>query len=455
VVRRLLGVEEVEQDPQLRLVLASQLFFFFVTFLFWSQRARLSSSAVADFNYLPTWPLEQLPCIFVLPPVWAKLSMQLVGLGSLLACLHLIRGGGCDGPMGMLLVAFWVKLYYYLGDLRQMANFDHVHLILTAIFLVSNRKLFFFRIGLWLIYLLAAVAKLTPSWLFGEYFRSVPAGLPFFPRAFIEPAGLTLIALEVLGPLAWLSSRSAVRKTSVGLFVLFHYYSGIIVGHWYTTLMLPSVAAAFVRFDRPIQDGYRWERRQLLSWIFVGLWIVGGFYNFLIPGDVRLTAEGRYMGLFMFDANRRVVGTIDVSKGPHRHVFHIEFGWPVRDVLDWSTLVYEDRFENGVKVDSHRVRKPVSEAGQVIFNPEFFTGASSRQFGDPYFYFYYGRELCARFHPDHLRITMDQQLDGNPYVFRVVDIEDFVKSRPTYNPFWHNAWIRLPGPDAPPDYRWP
>ena len=90
-----------------------------------------------------------------------------------------------------------------------------------------------------------------------------------------------------------------------------------------------------------------------------------------------------------------------------------------------------------------------------LFNPQYFLSASIRTIGDPYLYYHYSRELVRRHHPDRVAIRLDERLDGHVEVVRLVDIDDFAELNPSYDPFRHNDWINLPGPEFPPQYRWP
>lgn len=433
----------------LRLALGAMLFYYYVTFHAWATNLGLSTRGVANLEALPTWPVEDIPNWIFLDAFWTRAWLNSLGLLAIVAVLRLIQGS-TRGPMIALAFLFVNKLYFYLADLRMVANFHHMHLILSFLLLFAHEKLFFYRLGLGVIYWLAALAKLTPSWLWGEYFNSVPAGLPLLPRAAITPACLALTVLEVVGPVMWTSRDKRVRWTSVALFTLFHAYSGLIVGYWYPTLMLPALLAAFVTFDEPMQAGYRFHKQDLVSWVFLGLLLLGGVWSYVIPGDARTTAEGRYLGMFMFDANRRVQAEFEIVKGDRRWLFQLEHSWPEEEVLDWRTSMI---CTHGDEVFA--VKEPVREDGVVIFNPNMFSHGASRMFGDPYLYRHYGRELLRRFRPDRLSIKLYQQLDGHPERFQVLDISDFEALNPGYNPFWHNDWIRLPGPESPPAYRWP
>lgn len=448
-LRSWLAVEEVEADVRLRLLCAFLNLYGLVTFAQWFGDTSLSTTGTATFNFVPTWPFEDLRRLIVLDQFWTKNVMAGLCLLSV-AGLLLSLAGQALVPMLILCVLFVAKLYYYLSDLRLVTNYHHIHLLLTFFFLTARSKLFFLRIALLVTYHLAGFTKLTPSWLAGEAFNSVPDKLPLLPKAdwAVTLACQALTAWELVGPAGWFARSAAVRKASVGLFVLFHLYSTFLVGYRYPTVMLPAVLAAFHRFDKPIHAGYRWGARHGLVWALLGLLYLGGLLGFAIPGDIRLTGEGRTLGLFMFDANRAADFTAEVRKGDRRLVFHVERPWRTVGLEEYegyeqlrhgrtSAELYE-------KWDLVQVFEPdqlIRDKGVVLWNPALFTTAGSRSFGDPYLYYFWGREVCRRYAPDRLSMILEARLDGREEVHRVLDIHDFCRLAPVYNPFWHNPWI--------------
>jgi hypothetical protein len=274
----------------------------------------------------------------------------------------------------------------------------------------------------------------------------------------VTSASVGLIVLELLGPLCWFTRIRWLRRLSFGLFIAFHVYSGVIVGYWYVTLMLPLAVVAFLGFNEPLQAGFRFSRRHAATFVIFAVAFAGSFFHLFIPGDARLTAEGKYFGLFMFDANRAVRFEVDIQRGNRFWTVHLNRSW--RDAgnplaADPGTRIWCDYYENGWLSNSFAVFQPIRDDGQVLFNPQYFTSASIRTAGDPYLYWFYARELVRRSRPDRVALRLDQRLDGHPESVRLLDIDDFSELNPSYNPFAHNEWILLPGPDSPPEYRWP
>lgn len=450
-----LAVRELEGDVRLRLLCAFLNFYGVVTFAQWFGDTSLSTLGTETFNFVPAWPFENLRCLIVLGQFWTKTAMAalvLVSAGGFLLAL----AGNSFWPMVTLAVLFLSKGYFYLSDLRLVTNYHHIHLILTLFFLVSRSKLFFARIALLITYHLAAFTKLTPSWLAGEAFNSVPDKLPLLPKADLAVTLFcqALTAWEFAGPAAWFAPSAALRRGSVALFVLFHLYSTFLVGPRYPTIMLPAVLAAFHAFDRPVQYGYRFESRHRLSWALAGLLYLGGLLGFAIPGDIRLTGEGRTFGLFMFDANRATHFTAELRKGERRLVFHVDRPWRAEGLDDYAGYEASRHGTTSAELyerwDLVQVFKPdqiIRDQGVVLWNPVLFTTAGSRSFGDPYLYYFWAKEVCRRYRPDRLSVRVETALDGREERQLVLDLHDVCGQDPRYNAFWHNPWITL-GPHA-------
>lgn len=462
-IEDLLGTREVEEDVRLRMVLAALLLYGYLTFTSWYGRPGLSTIGSRFFNYVPFWLFEDARWLIFMDGWWTKTYFYVLCMSGLLGLFWLFYKKKCLVPMLILAFLTVNKLLYYLSDLRLMANFHHIHLILSFFFLISRPKLFFFRTALLVCYLLAAFTKFTPSWLYGEYFNSVPGKLPLLPKNdwVVAAAHHAVIGLELLGPFGWFSHRRWVRLASFGAFFLFHAYSGVIVGHKYTSLMLPVLIPAFLNFTQPMQYGYRFAWRQLPVWLLLGLTTLGGLVHFFIPGDVRLTAEGRYFGLYMFDANRQVRFRTEIEKDGRMVVFQIERPWRNGAILDdglitneFRTQVYAEFYLDGRQVRNFTSETSFVDGDTILLNPQLFSLAAYRTNGDPYLYYFWAKKLCASYRPDRLKLEMWQQLDGHREQAKLLDIEDFCSLNPSYSAFRHNEWITLPDKDSHPTYQW-
>lgn len=448
IVSRLFAAGEVDRDPRLKLICACLLVYFHLTFQgWWEDPGSLCSEGAARFDAIPAPALADWPWIHFLDLFQVRLHLYGLGVCTWIALLSLALSR--SSAMALALMTWlWVnKAWFYACDVRSFANFHHFHLLFTLSFLVARDKLRWFRATLALGYLLSAVVKLTPSWLEGEYFLALPDHLPLLPKSelFVRGACLAVIALELLGPLCWFTGRRWLRRASFAGFVLFHLYSGVIVGYWYTALMVPLVALSFRGFDAPLQAGYRFTPRDLVTYALFAAALGGAACPLLIPGDARLTGEGRSCGLFMFDANHSTHFTATIRKGSQIWVIEVERNWQERPGELAPDLrircTYRDGERPPVVAD---VAQPLAVGDTLLINPAYFEKARMRVSGDAYLYWYWARELERRFAPDRLSIRVDRRLDRDPAVVTVVDVRDFAALAPEYRSFRHNDWIRLP-----------
>ncbi|MCA9792297.1 MAG: hypothetical protein KC910_10900 [Candidatus Eremiobacteraeota bacterium] len=464
-LKGLFATEEVDQDRRLRMVLAALLLYYYVTFYNWWKGAAsaLSTKGTESFNYVPTWVFENCRGLIFLDHFQTKVYLWLLGMLALVGVFWLFYRDDSLGPTLILAFLFVNKLFFYMMDLRLMANFHHLHLLYTFVFLISRAKLFYFRLGLATSYWMSAFIKFTPSWLYGDYFNSVLGKLPLLPHNAMVVTVLMqgVIVMEVIGPFCWFSKRAWLRNLSLAVFGAFHAYSGLLVGYKYTTLMFSCLIPAFLDFDQPMHRGYQFQRRDLAPIAFLGLALLGGLYHFTIPGDVRLTAEGRYLGVFMFDANRSVLFHGKVVKGKKTYEFWVKRPWRNGAILEDGSIESNTDYQvwGSIKTGDQvrRKRKIVGslrDGDEIVFNPRMFTSAQVRTFGDPYLYYFWAKQLQRRYKPDKISLELFQQLDGHVESFQLLDIDDFAALNPHYSGFRHNEWIHLPGPDTEQTYRW-
>jgi len=251
--------------------------------------------------------------------------------------------------------------------------------------------------------------------------------------------------LELAGPFLFWANSLRVRRLGVALFLTFHVYSGVVVGIWYTTLMIPFLLLLFADgFAQSLScrpPGGGWQRLALACMT------VGALWPFVIPGDTRITGEGRYLGLFMFDANHRSRVRLEVQKAVSLWEFQLQWDWPnANNGQTCQVSIWKDGVPQPVE--------PQAWNGRMFFHPNYFQSLSTRVQNDPYVYYNWARGVVGRIQPERVGLQLWSQLDGHPQEFQTLDIQDFQTQVKGYNPYWHNPWIRLPGSTDPAFYRW-
>lgn len=441
-----LSVGELRTDVRLRILCAFLNLFGFATFARWYGDPSLSTFGAATFDFVPAWPVLGLPRLIVLDPFWTRSAMAGLCLISVLGFMSALAGRALL-PLLTLAAVFSAKLYYYLNDVRLFAPDHHIHLILSFFFLVARSKLYFARLALLLCFHWAAFAKLTPSWLEGELFAATADGLPLLPKSdgAVRLACRAWTLAEFLGPAAWFLESRTVRLGSVALLAGLQLYLTLCGAPRQGTVMLAALLAAFLPFDKPVQAERREARRDRWTWAALGALYLGGLLGPLIPGDVRLTGEGRALGLAPVDANRATRFTAELRRGDRRLVLHAERPFAARPLEEEDRrpkgAVTAELYERWDLIRAFEPRQIIRDRGAVVWNARLFTEADDRSFGDPYLYYAWAREVCRRYRPDRLSLLLEQRLDGKEERHRVLDLPDFCGAAPRYFPIWHNAWI--------------
>lgn len=441
--------EEIEHSRLLRLFGSFLCFYHLVSWWQWTSYHNLAPQAIARGAYLPIlepswWQHTLVIPQSALPTLLRGLALLSAAAGWGFAAAPRLNGW-CLALAGLTLC----KAYFYLHNLCEVANFHHMHLLFCVVFLLASHKLFYLRWTLALVYWMAALVKFTPSWYDGEYFNSVPARLPWVPQVgwMVTAACRLLIVTELVVPFALLSRSRRARQVALLIFGLFHLYSGLIVGWWYTCLMIPALLTAF-------GDGSQETPRPALDRRGVAVYAISAFvflmnsWHWTVPGDARITGEGRYHGLFMFDCNRRAWASLEVVKGEQAWSYQFLYGWPRREIGDQRAVdaAWTHQGNGGWRPLSRgEVR---ADDGTVLVQPALLLELNGRILNDPYVLYCWAELLQQRFHPDRIAIKLWTQIDGQALAYQTLDIHDFARECAPYSFWHHNSWIRLDPPVA-------
>jgi hypothetical protein len=265
-------------------------------------------------------------------------------------------------------------------------NYDYYHNLLCVVYLLCSHKKFFAQLVLVFCYFLSVAAKIHPSWILGQYFTSLKTGLPMFPFGSEIVMTNLVMVMETVGAWFLFSRNYVIQRSVLVFFIVFHLYSGLLVGYRYPTTVLPPLLILFGPWFRgpervPI-DG-----RSFVGWSLMGVLLFGQMLAHTIEGDEKLTLEANFYGMYMFEANHQCYG--HVSQG--------------QNVL----------------------RKFVS------------TNAKLRC--DPYeFWFRAKNTYCSRYDQKY-QLVFVHSINGNPFR-EIVNELDLCKLE--YHPFSRNAWIK-------------
>ena len=430
--------EEIESDQALRGLGVLLSAFFFYSFAGWNVDLAFGRAAARFATALPMAGMQGLSSwIQLWPSPWIRVLFQFLGLLSLVAAVGFLQPGRSRRALRLLAGLWMVKLLAYSLDLRQMSAVHHLHLFFTALFLTGGQRGLWMQLGVGAACWMEALVKLSPSWLLGDCFYSSPSGMPLVPHSLwlIRAFCWSILALLVLAPLALTSSRPRLRRAAVLGLIAYQVYAGLMLGLSYSALMVPLVLLVFhggARVARPARD----PRLLLLG----GALLAAG-WSLIIPGDVRYTAEGRYLSLSGAEVGYRSRAVLRVGKARHR--------WEIR--MEWSApdASQAQAFQAQVLRDGKLVPTAAqSLRGRVFYNPGYFSSLPARLQNDPYVYVHWANRVQRLTRPDQLSVDLWTRLDSQQEEVQTLHLPDLARRTPAYLSLWHNDWVALPGGDA-------
>jgi len=418
------------------------------------ERLRVTS---AGENLLVSFPAPLFQGLPGVPENWLKLGLWL-GIVLVLFCAIAAKKNWWFLALASFLLITTFRVYVYFRDYLSFEVFHHTHIFFSICLLLLPKKLSGMRISTCLLYWASAVEKISPSWLFGDYFLSVPGGLPLVPD---QPAAIMLccravILLELVGPFFLLFGNAKLRRVALVAFLFFHLYSILLIGPIYPILMIPTLILLFGWAPESYTCGLL--KKNIPAWLFGGAALLCSQWSFFIPGAKAITQEGRTSGLFMFDINSGCKVEIQIQN--ERDFFFIEQSAGFRDGwrAEQKTKVSVDHPFSALKLKNllYSNQEPLRDgARHVIYDPRIACSATRRICCDPYVYHSYVRAL-KRAQPN-LRVGLKIQVAANqfPGWFTLIEENDFQPDSQPYRLWRHNSWIRLPGSSFPAAFHWP
>lgn len=393
--RRTFGVAEIEASRPLQWLFWATLYGFFITYYDWYDERTLTRQAAAEGKHR-CWPFFQscgdyyfleTPPDGYSQPVFYMALFALLGGAALAA-----RSRRWTLAHALLVPLFaWKVIVDMALSMLFLGNYHYFHISFTFLLLFARYKMFFLRRALVLLYFLAAAIKIHEGWILGTYFTSLQTGMPLFPDALVPVFTNLLIFVETVGCALLLSKNKILQRGALVTMVFFHLYSGILVRYLYPTMCMP----ALLIFYGPEYDTIEppLVRRAALGWAFFAWVLAMQSISYLIKGDVKLTLEGNYYGLYMFEANHQCVSTARVVQKNGK-------------VKDRSTESRSARRRCGSYAEWFRLQ-----------------------------------QVCKRPSVERVEWSLDHSINGGPF-YRIVDEPDACKLK--FAPLRHNPWIRLP-----------
>ena len=385
---KVFSIDEIEKDLVVRLFGYAILIGFLASFRSWE--GSLGTTIHADQL---CWPFLQNCDSWAFmtgrPYGYDQNAFFMIMFGLIVLSAYYLSVGHYMAAHVCILILFLWKLYITSLSYYYNANYDYYHTAFCIIFLFMPHKRFFGSLCVVFFYFLSTATKIHESWSLGTYFTSMKTGLPIFPDSTTMIWTNLVIFMEMVGAWFLFSRHKILQRTVFFFFCIFHLYSGLLVGYHYPTIVMPSLIVFFGPLYKPF-DMVPLDRKAVLGWLFMLSLLGAQMISHFIPGDEKLTLEGNFYGLYMFEAN-------------------------------------------------HQCRVIVKDEQGNIVREEISTSARNRC--DPYRYMHIGQKMmCGQGeNSPKFSATLDHSINGGPF-YRIVDVDDACAL--TYKPFSKNDWIK-------------
>jgi hypothetical protein len=394
--RNIFSIKEIEENTILKWVFGATILSHFLAFSSWFYKNGTTVDAFVAKQY-SCWPYFQ-GCgewLFLrgLPEGYSQPFLYMVLFGTLLLAVYLMHKRDWVLAHIALMPSFiWHTLGTFVLTTSLSGNYEYYLFILSFVLLVLPHKEFFLKLSLVLFYFLASTIKIHESWVLGGYFSALKTGLPLVPDWSIPFWTNMVIFMQVVGAWFLLSKNWVLQRLAIFYWVVFHLYSGLLVGYRYPTTVLPSLLILFGPFYRHTPIPY--DKKSIAGWFLVALLFPLQFASIMIPGDEKLTLEGNNYGLYMFEANHQCISAMTVYDSSGSEL---------------ASSTYE--------------------------------GVSARNRCNPYNRWFRAQLSCDAYKRAGSTVawTFDHSVNGGPF-YRIVDTDDLCSLK--YKAFSRNKWIK-------------
>jgi len=336
-------------------------------------------------------------------------SVEMKGIFVLFGICALI-GALLFIPKRYCTLAYWwqiginiFKTLIYIQDFRMRMNQHYILYFISFVFLFMPNKRNSIRYLLTLIYFGAGLLKYNAEWISGQALNGEPL---FISGGWIPVSCLYVIVLESCIVFGTLAKNKYIFWAAVFQLYLFHIISWPLVGFFYPLLMF-SLLMVFplARFIKNTTDppslitSFLQGKQHVSTYILTGIFLCLQFIPMIMPGDAKLTREGRLFALHMFDALVYCNGDL--------------------------TLKFKDGGTEKIKI-------PMNETTRIKC--------------DPVVNFSRARRYCWQHEDDpnfsDLDFYYEARRSREKEMRPLVDVKDFCSQNLNYNMLRPNAWIK-------------
>ena len=296
----------------------------------------------------------------------------------------------------LLIVLVWK--YVILIFSGEIGNYNYYDIVMQTVFFISINKVWSMRVAFLVLYFLSSTIKIHEGWILGTYFTSLITGLPFFSGDWSIIATNIVIVSQIVAILIYFTKQKTLIFLASWSMLFFHLYSTILVGYRYPITSASLVIILFFIKDNteennlflPIKKVFNFKNIVFIFFLIVLFYLQ--FISVFIKGDTKLTLEGNFYGLYMFEANHQCVSQVYDKKG--------------------DLLLKDFSYDARNRCDPKRYLQAIKKDFCSLENKEKFGGISW---------------------------TFDHSINGSPF-YRIVDEKSSCDL--SYKPFSHNIWIK-------------
>lgn len=389
---KLFNLQEIQDDVILRWFGGAVLIGFLASFRVWEGNFSTTIHAANGTSAL-CWPFFQscYDWFFMVarPYGYSQNTIYMLMLGVIFLATYALAANRIIMAHICILILFLWKFYVTSLNYMYSANYDYYQTTFALIFLFCPQRRFFGSLSVVYFYFLSTATKIHESWTLGSYFTAMRTGLPIFPKELTVVMTNLVIFMEMIAAWFLFSANKLFQRTAFVFFVTFHLYSGTLVGYHYPTIVTPSLIVFFGPLFRPFTT-VPFNRKAILGWSLMVFLFCAQMISHVIPGDEKLTMEGNFYGLYMFEANHQCIVRI------------------------------------------------TNDQGDVVFRRD---GNSARHRCDPYRYWFTAKKRLCLKKENNLKFDFNvaHSINGGPF-YEIVNEPDLCSLE--YKPFSRNEWIK-------------
>lgn len=310
---------ELAANRNLQFFFLFSIFISIFTFSEWRANGFLSSQSVDSFTHVcpPYFQSCDIFYIFGTLPESYDLNILYFFLGIFIfvSIFYFFKTSWRIALLWFIPIVIFKLAMVYLLSYSAIGNYTVIEGVAALIIIFSKNKVFFLKILLSFMYLASAMSKLYPSYLEGNLFKALSAGMPFVPDLLLSFLPFLLItSLLLVSILIW-HPHEGIRSVAFGAIVLFHLYTMTLVGYRFPLVSLMLILVIYFSSFESFSLPKLFSSKPTL--FVMSILIAFQLIPLVIKGNEHITGEGERYGLYIFNTNKQCayIATIQYRDG--------------------------------------------------------------------------------------------------------------------------------------------